>query len=79
MHNLNDKICPLLGKACLLNGCTFFSERLEGCEITIMNYNLYQLKEHIRAQLAQARDTGQAIPPTYPKSPDGGVYPRPVR
>jgi hypothetical protein len=79
MHNLNDKICPLLGKPCFLNGCTFFSERLEGCEITIMNYNLYQLKEHIRAQLAQARDTGQAIPQAYPKSPGGGVYPRPVR
>jgi hypothetical protein len=44
-----------------------------------MNYNLYQLKEHIRAQLAQARDTGQAITQGYPKSPGGGVYPRPVR
>ena len=45
----------------------------------LLNYNLYQLKEHIRAQLAQARDTGQAIPPAYSKSPGGGVYPRPVR
>jgi hypothetical protein len=79
MHNLNDKICPLLGKTCLVNGCTFFSERLEGCEITIMNYNLYQLKEHIRAQLAQAREAGQAIPATPFKSPGGGVYPRPIR
>jgi hypothetical protein len=56
MHNLTDKTCPLMGNTCLLNGCTFFSEKLDGCEISILNYNLYQLKEHIRAQLAHAQE-----------------------
>ena len=79
MHNLNDKNCPLMGKNCLLNGCTFFSEKLDGCEISILNYNLYQLKEHIRAQLAYAREAGQPITPAYPDPPSGGRYPRPVR
>ena len=76
MHNLTEKTCPLIGKTCLLNGCTFFNERLDGCEISIMNYNLYQLKEHLRAQLAQASEVGQ---PFSPASSTGRSYPRPVR
>ena len=48
MHNLTDKTCPLIGNACLLKGCTLFNERLDGCEISILNYNLYQVKEHTR-------------------------------
>ncbi|WP_054688840.1 hypothetical protein [Desulfosarcina cetonica] len=48
MHNLTDKMCPLMGKTCLLNGCTFFNEILDACEIGILSYNLYQLKEKIR-------------------------------
>jgi hypothetical protein len=44
-----------------LNGCTFFSEKLDGCEISILNYNLYQVKEHIRAQLAHAREASPSI------------------
>ena len=79
MHNLTDKMCPLLGKTCLLNGCTFFSEKLDGCEITILNYNLYQLKEHIRDQLAHVREASPSIPPAYPDQPGVGRYPRPVR
>ncbi len=47
MHNLTDKTYPLIGNTCLLKGCTMFSERLDGCEISIMNYNLYQVKEHM--------------------------------
>ena len=79
MHNLTDKTCPLIGKTCLLNGCTLFNERLDGCQIPVLNYNLYQLKEHIRAQLAQANATGQAIQPEVPVPPNGRGYPRPVR
>jgi hypothetical protein len=79
MHNLTEKTCPLIGKTCLLNGCTFFSEKLDGCEITILNYNLYQLKEHIRAQLAHVREASPSIPPAYPDPPGVGRYPRPVR
>ena len=51
MHNLNGKICPLIGKVCVLKGCAFFNVRLDGCEISILNYNLYQLKQHIHEQL----------------------------
>ncbi|GAB6906660.1 conserved hypothetical protein [Desulfosarcina cetonica] len=79
MHNLTDKMCPLMGKTCLLNGCTFFNEILDACEIGILSYNLYQLKEKIRAQLAHARETSLSIPPAYPEPPSGGSYPRPVR
>lgn len=79
MHNLTDKMCPLMGQKCLLQGCTLFSEKLEGCEISILNYNLYQVKEHIRAQLAHARETSQSIPPAYPASQIDARYPRPVR
>ena len=49
MNNLSEKMCPLIGKECLLKGCAFFNAMLDGCEIGIMTYNLYQLKEHIRA------------------------------
>ena len=62
MHNLNKKTCPLMGKTCLLNGCTFFNARIENCEISIMNYNLYQLKAHIRAQLNQANEVQTSKP-----------------
>ena len=79
MHNLNDKTCPLINKTCLLNGCTLFNERLDGCEISIMNYNLYLLKERIRAQLAHAREMGQPIPPGNPGPPNSSSYPPPVR
>ena len=78
MHNLNDKMCPLMGKTCILTGCTLFNERLEGCEISILNYNLYQLKEHIRAQLAHVREAGQPIPPAYPRRQGGSSHPPPV-
>lgn len=76
MHNLSEKMCPLMGKSCLLQGCTLFSEKLDGCEIKILNYNLYQVKEHIRAQLAQAREASPSIPPAYPDPPSAGRYPR---
>ena len=79
MHTLTDKNCPLFRQTCLLNGCTFFSERLDGCEISIMNYNLYQLKEHIRALLDQVQLLGQPARPEMPATPNGRKYPRPIR
>ena len=78
MHKLTDKTCPLVNKTCLLNGCTLFNEKLDGCEISILNYNLYQVKEHIRAQLAHARESGQPITPAYPRRQGGSSYPPPV-
>ena len=44
MHKLEGKKCPFYNQECLLTGCTLFNEMLQGCEISIMNYNLYQLK-----------------------------------
>ena len=72
MHNLNDKTCPLINNRCLLKGCTLFNERLDGCEISIMNYNLYQLKEHIRALLNKMSGlpvSGPAVEYEKPASP----------
>ena len=77
MHNLNDKTCPLLNSTCLLKGCTFFNQRLEGCEISIMTYNLYVLKEQIKAQMNRNNGVPDARPmseldqnndPRYPRS-----------
>ena len=78
MHNLNDKICPLMGKACLLKDCTFFNSILDGCEISIMNYNLYQLKEHIRAQLNRVKGVPESRPASDFEKPSSSRFPRPV-
>jgi len=79
MHNLDNKLCPLLNKNCLLKGCAFFNTRLDGCEVSIMNYNLYQLKEHIRAQLNRNNGTPEGRPASDYESQGGPRYPRPVR
>ena len=79
MHNLNDKMCPLMGKVCLLNGCTMFNERLDGCEISIMNYNLYQLKEHIRAQLNRNNGVSESRPASNYEVQNGPRFPQPNR
>jgi len=76
MHNLTEKTCPLIGKTCLLNGCTLFNERLDGCEISIMNYNLYQMKEHIRAQLNQAGGVPESRPASDYPAQNSRAYPR---
>ena len=79
MHKLEGKICPLINNRCLLKGCALFSERLDGCEISIMNYNLYVLKEQIRAQL----NLEKAEPVQGAGKGAGGYkparYPRPAR
>ena len=79
MHNLTEKTCPLIGKTCLLNGCALFNERLDGCEISIMNYNLYQFKEHIRALLSQMRDVPVSLPAVEYEKPAGSRFPRTTR
>ena len=76
MHNLTDKTCPLMGSTCLLNGCTFFNVRLDGCEFSILNYNLYQLKEHIRAQLNRADGVPESRPVSDFEKPTGSRFPR---
>ena len=79
MHNLDDKICPLIGKVCLLKGCTFFNVRLDGCELGILNYNLYQLKHHIQAQLEQANGDQKSRPKSDFKALNGTRFPKPIR
>ena len=79
MHNLTDKMCPLMGKTCLLKGCTMFNERLDGCEISILNYNLYQVKEHIRAWLNQVGGGTDFGPTGDTVTPNGSRFPRPMR
>jgi hypothetical protein len=79
MHNLTEKTCPLIGKTCLLNGCALFNERLDGCEISIMNYNLYQFKEHIRALLSQMRDVPVSVPAVEYEKPAGSRFSRTTR
>jgi hypothetical protein len=63
----------------LLKGCALFNERLDGCEISIMNYNLYQLKEHIRALLNQIRDVPVSVPAVEYEKPAGSRFPRTTR
>jgi hypothetical protein len=79
MHNLDNKLCPLINKTCLLNGCTFFNVRLDGCEISIMNYNLYQLKEHIRAQINRANGVPDVKSFNGFESENGPRFPGPTR
>ena len=79
MHNLTDKMCPMMGKTCLLNGSTFFNERLGGCEISILNYNLYQVKEHIRAWINQPVGGTDSAPASNAAGPNAARFPRPIR
>ena len=79
MHKLDGKACPLFNGRCKLKECTFFNEILDGCEFSIMNYNIYQLKEHIRAWLNQANGVPVTRPASDYEVPSGPRYPRPGR
>ncbi|MFH1982954.1 MAG: hypothetical protein ABIL58_14020 [Pseudomonadota bacterium] len=79
MHNLTGKICPLINQQCLLTGCTMFNERLENCEVSLLTFNLYQLKEHIRAQLNRNTGVPDGIPMSEMEPTKGPRYPRPSR
>jgi hypothetical protein len=79
MNNLSEKTCPLVNKLCMLTGCTHYNQMLDGCEIAIMNYNLFQLKQHIRSLLNEVRGVGPSSPATDPGTSTGRNYPRPVR
>ena len=77
MNNLSEKVCPLFNKKCISNECAFFNQLLDGCEIVIMNYNLYQLKQSIRSLLTlskdpsiQVLDTVTQNKPRYPRNID---------
>jgi hypothetical protein len=42
------RICPFLDRDCLKQGCEIYNETLDRCEIGLVVYNLYQLKEKIK-------------------------------
>jgi len=79
MHNLNEKTCPLMGKTCLLNRCTMFNEILENCEISILSYNMYQLKGHIQALNRKFDGVPDSVPASELEKPAGNRFPRPMR
>ena len=37
------KLCPLLDRDCLKQGCEIYNETLDRCEIGLAVYNMYQL------------------------------------
>jgi hypothetical protein len=79
MNNKEGKHCPLVNQVCLLDRCALFSQKLNECEISVMNYNLWQLKEHIRLQTQLSPDLPEPRPAV--KQPGFGrrAYPGPGR
>jgi hypothetical protein len=77
MNKNEGKHCPLTNQLCLIDQCVFHNHILDGCEISIMNYNLYQLKKSINELLGKfkVKSSDPAIDPAGPVSPN---YPRPV-
>ena len=54
------KICPLIDRECLKQGCELYSEMLNRCEISLLVYNLYRLGEFEKLRLSD-KDTAPAI------------------
>ena len=79
MNKNEGKHCPLANQTCMLNGCTFFNELLDGCEISIINYNLYQLKQHIRAWINKMSGVPVSEPAVEYEKPAGSRFSRPSR
>lgn len=79
MHNLTEKTCPLMGQSCLLNRCTMFNEILENCEISILSYNMYQLKGHIQALNRKFDGVPESVPASDLEKPAVNRFPRPMR
>ena len=80
MHNLEGKKCPFYNQDCLLTGCALFIERLENCEISVLNFNLYQHKGHLRALIDTMRRIPEGIPASNLQDQvKGPNFPRPAR
>ena len=39
------KLCPLLDRECLKQGCEIYNETLDRCDVSLIAYNLYRLSE----------------------------------
>ena len=78
MNKNEGKHCPLTNQLCLIDQCVFHNRILGGCEISIMNYNLYQLKKSINELLGKfkVKSSGPAIDPGISNGPN---FPRPTQ
>ena len=47
------KLCPLLDRDCLKQGCEIYNETLDRCDISLVAYNLYKLREVERQRLGE--------------------------
>ena len=47
----NTKTCPFLAEKCIKADCDIYNEKLEKCEVGLLNYNIYQLTTAIRQQI----------------------------
>jgi len=54
------KICPLIDRECLKQGCELYSEMLNRCDISLLVYNLYRLGELEKQRLGD-KDPASAI------------------
>ena len=48
-----EKICPMLDKPCLKNGCQIYNNRLDNCEIYVLSYNLFKLSKQLEKEVSQ--------------------------
>ncbi len=46
------KTCPLLKEPCYKNSCSLYNERLSNCEISLLNYNIYNFIKELKSLLS---------------------------
>ena len=49
-HFDENKQCPFFQKKCLKNKCKIYYEQLDHCEICLLAYNLFKLKEILESK-----------------------------
>ena len=47
------KLCPLLDRECLKQGCEIYNETLDRCDVSLVAYNLYKLSEIEKQRLGE--------------------------
>ena len=55
MRNINmkantNKTCPFLADKCIKAECMIYNEKLDRCEVSLLNYNIYLLTTAIKQQ-----------------------------
>jgi hypothetical protein len=65
MSRLTNKKCPLYKEDCCLEGCSFYSPKLDNCAVNLLFINLYGLDKALTASALEKNQPEQpAIP--YP-------------